>query len=433
MNTSKYLHYLLYFFYIIFFVSIFCSFRAISSIVIALILLTSLFKNKIDTGVFFNKNIKNTFMIGCCIFYLLQTASLLYTHNLPESITHLRIKSALVFIPFALCCCNYITPLMRQKLMKYYVWILFVAMLYCFVAALNKYYFLHAENEVFFYHQLVSPFKQHAVQVSVLIFIGFIYLLEITAKNLYFGNKLIHFLLIIYFLFCIVMLSSKLVIIFSTVCCLYYLITFLKKNNKKRHIASVLIFIGIAIITLVMITRNPVSKRFNEIISGNISMIRQQKFSPAIYFNGLQFRLLEWRFVSQILTENNAWLVGVSPGDAQDFLDQKYISTKMYIGEPGGSDRGFLGYDTHNQFLESALQTGILGLLTFIFICYSMVRLALQRKSIELCFIVTLLIAYAFTESCFETQYGLVLLTFFPLFIYYGTEIKCDSISRERI
>jgi O-antigen ligase len=430
MNTSKYLYYLLYFFYIIFFISIICSFRAISSIVIALILLTSLVKNKIDTGVFFNKNIKNSFLIGCCIVYLLQVASLLYTHNFSETITHLRIKSALVFIPFAICCTNYITPLMRQKLMKYYVWILFAAMLYCFAAALKKYYFLHAENEVFFYHQLVSPFKQHAVQVSFLIFAGLIYLLEITGKNSYFENKFIHFLLIIYFLFCIVMLSSKLVIIFSSVCCLYYLITLLK--NKNKSIASALIIIGIAIITLVMVTINPVSKRFNEIISGNISMIEQQKFSPAIYFNGLQFRLLEWRFVSQILTENNAWLIGVSPADAQHLLDQKYISTKMYIGEPGASDHGFLGYDTHNQFLESVLQTGILGLLIFIFICYSLIRLAFQRKSIELSFIMALLIAYAFTESCFESQYGLVLFTFFPLFIYYGKKNNtCLSLEEE--
>ena len=427
MNTSKYLYHLLYFFYIIFFISVICSLRAISSIVIALILLTSLAKNKIDTGEFFNKNIKNSFLIGCCIFYLLQAASLFYTANFSETITHLRIKSTLVFIPFALCCSNYITPSLRHKLMKYYVWILFAAMLYCFVAALKKYYFLNAENEVFFYHQLVSPFKQHAVQVSILIFTSLIYLLEFTGKK-YFGNKFIHFLLIIYFLFCIVMLSSKLVIIFSAVCCLYYLVTFLKK--KKRLIVSSLIIIGIAMITLVKATANPVSKRFNEIISGNISMVQQQKFSPAIYFNGLQFRLLEWRFVSQIVTENNAWLIGVSPGDAQNLLDQKYISTKMYIGEPGGSDLGFLGYNTHNQFLESVLQTGILGLLAFLIICYGMIQLALKRKSMELSFIVTLLIGYAFTESFFETQYGIVLVTFFPLFIYYGTEIKCHTTSK---
>ena len=36
--------------------------------------------------------------------------------------------------------------------------------------------------------------------------------------------------------------------------------------------------------------------------------------------------------------------------------------------------------------------------------------------------VVILLLAYCFNESVFETQYGLTLFTFFPLFLYFGTE-----------
>ncbi|MDB5221377.1 MAG: hypothetical protein JWN83_44 [Chitinophagaceae bacterium] len=425
-TTSKYSDYLLQIFYIIFFASIICSFRAVSSIVIALILITSLVKNKTETGLFLNKNLKNSFLAGCCIFYLLQAASLLYTHDLPESIQHLRIKSGLVLIPLAVCCSNYLDPLRVKKLMQQYLWILSAAMLYCFVIALHRYYFLHTGDEVFFYHALVSPFRQNAVQVSILLFIGLIHLLGIARGDVYLHNKFVHYLLVFYLMFCILLLSSKLVIIFSAACFVYSFIISLKKNQKTLLTFSS-IFICVAI-ALVLLMNNPVNKRFNEIISGNICLVHQQKFSPAIYFNGLQFRLLQWRFVSEILRENNAWLTGVSPGDAQTFLDNKYISTNMYVGET--KNGGFLGYNTHNQFLQSVLQSGIFGLLIFIAICCSMIQLALQKKSMVLSSIVILLIAFGLNDSYLESQYGVILFTFFPLFFYYGTESKFKGRQR---
>jgi hypothetical protein len=419
-NVSKHLDSFLYLFYLIFLVSIICSFRAISSVSIGVILITDLTKNKIETGSFLNKNLKSSLLVCCFIFYLLQAVSLFYTHNFEESIKHLRIKSAIILIPFALSCSNYLTPIVVKNLMKHFILMLSAVMLYCLAIAIRKHFFLHEESNVFFYHELVSPFKQHAVQVSILLFIGLLYLLQLGSNSLYFsGNKFFHLLLLLYFISCIILLSSKLVIIFSAICILYYLIMTFKKKQKRSLIIFSSIFIC-AVIALVLFTHNPVSKRFNEIASGNISLIEQKNFSPGIYFNGLQFRILQWHFVSQILTEKKAWLTGVSIGDAQTLLDQKYISTNMYVGE--ATNGGFLGYDTHNQFLESVLQTGIPGLLAFIAICYCMIRLTTKRKSTELIFVVILLIMYSLSESVFETQYGIILFTFFPIVFYYGSK-----------
>jgi O-antigen ligase len=78
------------------------------------------------------------------------------------------------------------------------------------------------------------------------------------------------------------------------------------------------------------------------------------------------------RFTAEIVQEQKAWLKGVSPGDAQLMLDQKYITTHMYTGEVGRPDRGYIGFNTHNQFLESLLQNGIPGLLCFVVICAAM-------------------------------------------------------------
>jgi O-antigen ligase len=152
-------------------------------------------------------------------------------------------------------------------------------------------------------------------------------------------------------------------------------------------------------------------------MKGDLTIVKEDKFSEGDYFNGLQFRLLQWRFVAEILNENHSWWAGVSPADARSFLDQKYISVKMYTGDPARGDRGYLIYNTHNQFLETILQTGIIGLLIFLFICYSLVKMAWQEKSRGTSCIIGLLVAWLFTESVFETQYGILIFTFFPLFM----------------
>ncbi len=419
MNASKYIDQLLYFFYLVFFVSIICSFRAVSTIAIIAILVLSITKNKIDTGFLFNSRLKNFFIAVCVIFYLVQTTSIFYTHSTAETLKNLQMKSSLILIPLAICSSGWLDTAIRKSLMEKYVWIASITMLYCFGVAIWRYMSLNHGIEVFFYHDLVSPFKQHAVQVSIILFICLAYLMN---SDHFYPNPVIHYSLRCYFIFCIIMLSSKLVISVLVIYFLYHVLTSFRRKKNSLSFTIVAITFFIIVTLLVLLTHNPVSKRFNEIISGNLNLAYREKFAPDIYFNGVQLRIVEWRFVSQILSEKKAWLRGVSTGDAQKLLDEKYIATNMYLGEPGSADHGFLGYDTHNQFLESVLQSGIFGLLAFVLICVALIILAVKRKNPELTSLVILLIAYSFTESCLESQYGLILFTFFPLFIYYGSK-----------
>jgi O-antigen ligase len=168
--------------------------------------------------------------------------------------------------------------------------------------------------------------------------------------------------------------------------------------------------------SLALVIRNPVSSRFYDVFTGDLTIIKQEKFDPGKYFNGLQFRLLQWKFTGEILNETHRWWYGVSPGDAQALLNQKYISKKMYTGDPAQSTTGFLGYNTHNQFLETLLQSGIPGLIILAVICISLLRIAWQKRRSTVSAVILLLLAWLFSESVFETQFGIMIFTFFPLF-----------------
>ncbi len=420
MNRSKHLDLLLFLWYIIFFISLIFLFRTMNSISIALILATGLVKNKTEKGSWLSNELQNPFLITCFLFYLIQVIPILFGSNLVERINIIQLKSGLVFIPFAICCSNYLNETVRNKLMEYYVWILAAALFYCLILASYHYYFQQSPNDVFFYHQLVSPIRQHAVQFSIYIFSGVLYLLEKLKRGIYFYNKIFHFALLSYFTCCILLLSSKLVIAITVICFFYYCFLFLKHKIQARYIIFASLFTGIAMIVLVLTTQNKVSKRFNEILTGDLTLVQQKNYNPAMYFNGLQFRLIQWRFVSEILTENRAWMTGVS-ANGQPLLNKKYTSSGMYIGDATTPDRGFIGYNTHAQFLESLLQSGIAGLLSFVIICISMISMAVRRKNRALTFLVIIILAYCFNESVFESQYGILLFIFLPLFHYYGT------------
>ena len=421
MNRSKQLALLLQILYVVFFVSMVCCFRAISSISIGLILLAGLLKNKSDTGSWKIFHSNNRFLAACCLFYLVQLVVLLYPANFHDSAKRLQTQTAIFVVPLAICWSDYINVTIRRQLMKYFIWILFFFLFYCLLFALYKYLFLHAQTDVFFYHALVIPFNQHAIQVSIVVLFGLVYLLELLQTGSFFHNRRVHLWLIFYFTGCLLLLSSKLVIAFLAACIAYYFFRLLKRNQPGRSRIFLWLLAALVMIGLVVSTQNRINKRFNEIVSGNIDLVRQDHFSPATYFNGLQFRLLQWRFVNEILNEHHAWLAGVSD-NAQKFLNEKYISTNMYTGSANTATRGYLGYNTHDQFLQSLLQSGIPGLIFFLAICGAMIDLAIRRRNSELTIMVVLLIAYCFNESVFETQYGIILFTFFPLFLYYGTD-----------
>jgi O-antigen ligase len=338
---------------------------------------------------------------------LLHIVALPYTHNLPEAWSDLRQKSGLIFVPLAICCTDYINADTRRKLLSGLCIILSAASLYClWIAFLH--YWKTAETLQFFYHALVNPLRQHAVYFSLLVFIALAFLVESKLKN---SLTFKLFLSAVLFL-----LSSKLVITFYLLYLFYLFILLIKKRTKSRVWLIGSLTLLIITSSLALVTRNPVSSRFYDVFTGDLTIIKQEKFDPGKYFNGLQFRLLQWKFTGEILNETNRWWYGVSPGDAQALLNQKYISKKMYTGDPAQSTTGFLGYNTHNQFLETLLQSGITGLVILLVICISLLRIAWQKRRRTVSTVILLLLAWLFSESVFETQFGIMIFTLFPLF-----------------
>ena len=418
MNTTPVkqttVHLITYSLYLLFLVSLIFSFRAVSSMSIAAILLTGVITIFLKGPSSKKNKYRLYFVIGCASLLLLSVVAILYTTDVHEGWNNARIKTGLLIVSLAV----FVAPIpdenLLRKLLFHYCLLLTLASLYCLGHAFARYQ-QSGSASVFFYHSLVNPIAQHAIYFSLMILFGLIFLLEAIKRNFRYLPRSLHLSLIGLLSLFLFMLSSKLIISIYLVYLFLWLLQMLKSNSSSRLISPVFIGLVILSVLLVFSIPNPVSRRFYDIVRGNISIVRQDSFKPGDYFNGLQFRLLQWRFVPEILTENGRWWIGVNPGDAQSYLNEKYLSKNMYSGDPTKGTRGYLVYNTHNQFLQTLLQTGIIGLVVLFATCLCMLKMAIEQKSRLTIFITIALLAWLFAESPFETQYGIMIFTFFPM------------------
>lgn len=360
----------------------------------------------------------NTIFIASALYFLLHLVGIFYTEDRFQGWKHMESKVGFLIIP-AMLCSGFINVVERKQLMKTFVVALTASALYCLIVSAFR-YSESGNSELLFYHNLVSPVEHHAIYFSVLVFIALAFLtLPENRLSFFPRNRLLLSVWIAFLLVFQVLLSSKLMISITFVFLIYVVTRQIRSTYSKRY--GYLLLSGLVLLFLLVVTiKNPVRDRFKDVLSGNLAMIEQEKFNTNTYFTGFQFRVLAWRITYEILESNHAFLVGVGPADAQNELVKKYLEMDMYPGDPGRGDIGFLGYNCHNQFLQTSLQSGIIGLVVLIFWCYAMIRKTIRVKKGLLSTLIIMLFAFFFIESVFERQYGVLIACFFPLLYMYA-------------
>jgi O-antigen ligase len=373
-----------------------------------------------ESGRWWNKFFMDWLTLGCFLYFFLQTLSLLFAENMHDGMLQWRTNLGLIALPVAVLYSNAVNRKSWGRVMKWYIVILLLATIYALAHACALYVDSHNPS-VFFYHPLVQIYLGNAIQFSILVFVGILFLVNEYSSRVNLKNPLLIVLLLIYFSIFLFLLTSKLIIAIYFVY-IIYILTLEGKILKKRSLRFSAAAIIALIIAVILTSNNPLKKRIMQEQHGSIAFIRQDKFDPGDYFTGIQFRLISWRFVYEILNKKHQWLMGVNIGDAQDILNEKYKNENMFTGGSPGNETGYIGYHTHNQFLQALLETGILGLLAFMIVCAGLIRLALKSKNTSLVVLTILLLCNCFTDAPLKTQYGIILFVFFPLFMYKGTQ-----------
>ena len=350
--------------------------------------------------------------------FIVNAIGIFYAPDKAASWKNTESKLALLLIPLVFCSAGGFSANIKTRVFTYYTIILTAACIFCLAAAFIRYQ-QTGDTQTLFYHELVRPLKHHAVYFSAFTFISISFLLyEYASIPWLAGRKWLLVLWIAFLSGFVIMLSSKMALI--VLVAFYFFNIFSKYAAQSKTRLAISVTAIVAGLLLVSTVNNPIKQRFTDLANGNKNIFTQEKFDPGDYFNGFQFRLLLWRCAYEILNEQDAWLLGVSAAEAQPILQKKYIQLNMYQGGNGSGDTGYLKYNFHNQYLQTTVQSGLLGLLSIFLWFGALLARTIRRKSAMAGALLTLLFFFFFTDSVFERQYGVVLTTIFPLLMLYA-------------
>ncbi|MFM7853529.1 MAG: O-antigen ligase family protein, partial [Flammeovirgaceae bacterium] len=133
-------------------------------------------------------------------------------------------------------------------------------------------------------------------------------------------------------------------------------------------------------------------------------------------------RLVFWKLaLNNLWIENKIWL-GVGTGDAQDYIDNLYRLPEYKID-------GYVGWNSHNQWVTTCIQQGILGLFVLTLLFAIPFQLALKNRDVKLISFLVVTFLFSLTESIFETNKGIVFFTLFFCLLVVRTDHSGKSKS----
>jgi O-antigen ligase len=417
----------------------------LNSYLIILLLLCRLLDN--DPRKALRTAFTNKVFLAYFSIFLLELAGLFYTHHLFVGWKQMESKATLVAIPFILCAGPFTDRAGYRRLLSAYCLLLAGVCLYCLSMAVVEYHW-QKDLDVFFYHQLTSPVSFNAVFFSGYVLIAILFLLfspdrpfarvSSFARVSPFATvppcaRWLRIALILFFTAIMVLLSSRLLLVLLVVIFTVYLTGRyrLRRKTKQALVVSLLVVLGTAVLAF---TDNPVSRRCRDLgivqtqlpqtLPAQAAVSPQLDRLPSSSFNSINFRLMTWRYAIKILHEHNAWVFGVSGGDSQALLDQKYLDA--------GMSQGYLGYNFHNEYIEILVRSGFLGAGVFMICLIMLIGAARPATNPTTAnptagFTIALLLLLFGTESALEMQHILFLFAFFPILTGVGNKADPPS------
>lgn len=231
-------------------------------------------------------------------------------------------------------------------------------------------------------------------------------------KKLHF-SKVTNFSLIVFLSICIALLVSRTAII--TMIFVHFLALLYWIIYHKKYVLGISAIVGITITFIALFKLSPT---FNSRVVGAFDVEKSNKNSAS----NTRFNL--WILNLEIAFENP--IIGVGEGDVQEIQEQKYFDS-----DNNTLKNHFL--NAHNQYIQSWIATGIIGLLMLITLL-SIVMITSWRNNFYIgTFFIVLVFINFVTEAMLETQSGVIFIAFFTCLFWTKLSYKTTDKSTNQI
>jgi len=337
-------------------------------------------------------------ILALTLLYVTYVVGLIYSINLKYGLFDLEVKLSLLLFPLVFFVSKIEMKKVADNILNSFIDGCFVASILSLISAAIQYY-LYSDINSFFYGELALYGHSSYMAIFLCFSSALIYI-----KNIKQGNKisfpkkdlflLALFSLIIFFLVSKTGIISILLIHFAFI---GYLII-----KNKLYLKGTVVLVLISTLLFAGYKAFPeVNNRFNELFTTVFSESEELNSTSSI-------RTEIWKTSVKILVQHP---FGVGTGDVKDVLVEYYMNSGLdYAAEKE--------LNAHNQFLQIALATGILGLLVLLLMIFYPLYYAIKNKHIIYIVFLGLIIINFLTEAMLETLAGVVFFAFFNTMLY---------------
>jgi O-antigen ligase len=337
------------------------------------------------------------------VFYGLHVVGVLWSTNYAQAGLDLQIKLTFLLLPIILSSFQ-IDDAFINKIRRYFIGGVLVSCIYLLAIAFNS-YFHSRQLSVFFYSEL-SSHLMHPTYFSLylnaaLIFVFHEMILSNHRRTIWMGAAFM-----ILFFSMIILLSARTAEATAFISILVMIVLYWKKKGSYRFIYPLLFVFAVSASLQVLMLKY--SNRFTQVEVA----VQHNEAPTTASFNSTTGRVEIWKEAISLLPEY--WLLGTGTGDVKDVLNQEYHKHDFAYGYEKS-------LNAHNQYLQSFLALGIIGLLLFVLTIKIpwIMRNSYHPLLLMMLFIFAL---NCLTESMLEAQRGAI---FFALIIsLFGRKIN---------
>jgi O-antigen ligase len=321
------------------------------------------------------------------LYYLLLAIGMLWTDNIGFGFSKLENKLSFLVFPVLFLGTKTNSNSKQWKIVIIYSLALSLVINEG-VAIIRSLVFSNQFSLSFFYDSIFC-INMHRSYYAAYLTLGILFLLELQEKRF----NILYSFLILLFGIGIFQTMSKIGIISLLLILVTYCLVIIMRKSRKKGVIAILSMI-VLFLSLLSIEKSALRTRFQAVKTA-LSDIKTEN-NAAIESNAA--RLIMWNTSCMVIGQN--WMFGTGTGDYNDEL----TNLNKKLNNSGVAKEQL---NSHNQFLNSWVQLGLLGLFVLIMMFVSSFQINGNNLS-GILILVTFLINFL-VESFLETQSGIIL------------------------
>jgi len=352
--------------------------------------------------------------------YGAELLSLFYSSNISVAVSSLEKKLPLLVLPLIIMTSGILNFKGLDWVVKIFAGSVSIASLICLFHAFHRNNYLEVFSNpnwfYFSYYDLVEILDIQPTYFSVFVSFSFfaaIFMIGNSWVESSWPRRLFYCFWACYLYVFLILLSGKTSIIATIL--IFMAINFVYFRKRKQLMVGLLTLLLIVVASGMIISKLPVAKeRFLEVLGINRTSDwvygdpqRNQPIPDA--------RLVKWQSSLEVIRNN--WLFGVGSGDLQDELNKQY---EIHNFQGGIVEQ----LNTHNQYLQTLVGTGLIGLTFFMVTLIASISKAIRLNNHFFLVFIALFGLCCLTEAMLERQFGILFYCIFSSLLYHrNTEI----------